>query len=89
MQLSKRFHITLPNDMADFIKDKIANGEYATESDVIDEGLRALEAREQSLNNWLHHEVGAAYDALKADPTRAISINQLRETLASENKNKK
>jgi antitoxin ParD1/3/4 len=68
--------ITLPNDMADIIKTKVQSGEYARESEVIRDGVRALLARDRAIEAWLHHRVGSAYDALKADPSRAIWLTQ-------------
>ena len=59
-------------------KTKVAAGEYATESEVIRDGLRALMARDRAVENWLRQEVGPAYDALKADPARAVSVNKVR-----------
>jgi antitoxin ParD1/3/4 len=81
MRTTQQFSITLPNEMANLVKTKVAGGEYATESEVIRDGLRALMARDRAVENWLHQEVGSAYDALKADPTRAISIDQVRARL--------
>ena len=81
MRTTQQFSITLPNEMANLIKTKVAGGEYATESEVIRDGLRALMARDRAVESWLHQEVGPAYDALKADPTRAISIDQVRARL--------
>jgi len=75
--------ITLPNEMADAVRAKVASGEYATESEVIRDGLRALLARDQAIERWLRDEVGAAYDALKAAPSRAVSAAQVRARLAT------
>ena len=86
MRTTQQFSITLPNEMANLVKTKVAGGEYATESEVIRDGLRALMARDRAVENWLHQEVGPAYDALKADPTRAISIDQGRARLAAQHK---
>ncbi len=36
----------------------------------------------KNLENWLHEKVGPAYDALKADPARAVTPDQVRYTLA-------
>ncbi|SOB74662.1 putative addiction module antidote protein, CC2985 family [Marinobacter sp. LV10R510-11A] len=44
MRTTQQFSITLPNQMADVVKAKVAAGEYATESEVIRDGLRALSA---------------------------------------------
>ena len=86
MRTTQQFSITLPNEMADIIKTKVAAGEYASESEVIRDGLRALMARDRAVDNWLLQEVGPAYDALKANPARAISIDQLRAALSAEHK---
>lgn len=86
MRTTQQFSITLPNEMADTVKTKVAAGEYATESEVIRDGLRALMARDRAVDNWLLQEVGPAYDALKADPTRAVTVKQMRATLAAEHK---
>ena len=68
------------------MKSKVAAGEYATESEVIRDGLRALLARDRAVDSWLHEQVGPAYDALKADPSRAVSIDDVRAQLAAEHK---
>ena len=84
MRSTQQFSITLPNQMADAVKAKVAAGEYATESEVIRDGLRALLARDRALENWLASQVAQAYDTLKADPSRALSIDQVRARLAAE-----
>jgi putative addiction module CopG family antidote len=86
MRTTQQFSITLPNEMADAVKSKVAAGEYATESEVIRDGLRALLARDRAVDSWLHEQVGPAYDALKADPSRAVSIDDVRAQLAAEHK---
>jgi hypothetical protein len=40
-------------------------------------------ARDQAVESWLHHQVGPAYDALKADPSRAVAVDQVRVRLAA------
>jgi len=86
MRTTQQFSITLPHEMADVVKSKVAAGEYATESEVIRDGLRVLMARDRAVENWLNQQVGPAYDALKADPTRAVSVDQVRAMLAAEHK---
>jgi Arc/MetJ-type ribon-helix-helix transcriptional regulator len=70
--------------MVDVVKAKVRAGEYASESEVIRDGLRALLARDRAVENWLHEQVGPAYDALKADPSRAVTADQVRARLAAE-----
>jgi antitoxin ParD1/3/4 len=85
MRTTQQLSITLPNEMAEAIKTKVRSGEYATESKVIREGLRALLNRDRAIESWLQNEVGVAYDALKSNPSRAVTADQVRERLASEN----
>ena len=84
MRSTQQLSITLPNEMAQLVRAKVAAGEYATESEVIRDGLRALLARDRAMENWLREQVAPAYDALKADPSRAVSVDQVRATLAAE-----
>ncbi len=86
MRTTQQFSITLPNEMADVVKRKVEVGEYATESEVIRDGLRILMARDRAVENWLREQVGPAYDALKADPARAATVDQVRAMLATEHK---
>lgn len=86
MRTTKQLSITLPKEMADAIKAKVETGEYASESEVIRDGLRVLMARDRLVESWLKEQVIPAYDALKADPSRAVSIEQIRERLAAEHK---
>jgi antitoxin ParD1/3/4 len=53
MRSTIQFSITLPNEMAASVKAKVAAGDYATESKVIRDGLRALMARDRVIENWL------------------------------------
>jgi antitoxin ParD1/3/4 len=78
--------ITLTKEMADAVKEKVATGEYASESEVIHDGLRVLLAREKLVDEWLLEQVVPAYDALKNDPSRAVSVEKLRARLAAEHK---
>ena len=80
---SEHFTVTLPSQVAELVRAKVATGEYATECDVILEGLNVLLARDDLVEHWLQDEVGPAYDALKADPSRAVSAVDVRATLAA------
>ena len=82
MRTTKQLSITLPNSMAEALKARVASGANASESEVVRDGLRALFACEEALENWLRTEVVAAYDELRADPSRAISAEGVRAGLA-------
>jgi putative addiction module CopG family antidote len=89
MRSTQQLSITLPIEMAEQIRAKVAAGEYATESEVIRDGLRTLLARDRAVESWLRDQVAPAYDALKADPSRAVSAADVRATLAAEHKKAK
>jgi len=48
--------------------------------------LRTLMARDRAVAQWLHEQVGAAYDALKADPSRATTPQRVIARLAAEHR---
>ena len=71
--------------MAATVRAKVASGEYASESEVIREGLRALNARERAFNNWLTQQALPSYDAYRADPSKGIPIEEVRATIGKRN----
>jgi antitoxin ParD1/3/4 len=68
MRTTQSLSITLPHEMAQMVKAKVATGEYATESEVIRDGLRTLAARDAAVEKWLRDEVAPTYDRVMADP---------------------
>jgi putative addiction module CopG family antidote len=72
MRNTQAISVTLPHDMAAMVKAKVASGEYATESEVIRDGLRTLLARDAALENWLRGEVAKSYDDFAADSSNAV-----------------
>lgn len=84
MRTTQQLSITLPNEMADIVKGKVRTGEYASESEVIRDGLRALLVRDRAVESWLHQQVGPAVDAMRADPSRGVTAEQLRARLLAQ-----
>ena len=78
MRTTKQLSSTHPTAMAEALTERVTAGDYASESEVIRHGLRALFARDEAVETWLRSEVTASYDELRADPTRAISSADLR-----------
>ena len=78
---SVKMSITVPAEMAEFIQSKVESGEYASASEVIHDGVRTLVKRDAIVESWLENQVGAAYDALKADPSRAVTGDSIRDHL--------
>nr|WP_137131796.1 type II toxin-antitoxin system ParD family antitoxin [Rhizobium sp. FY34] len=75
MQGSRSLNIILPADLADMVASKVASGEYASESEVIREGLLSLVSKDEEMERWLLDEVAPAYDRYKQDPARALPID--------------
>jgi len=64
---------SLPAEHTAFIDEKVASGAYASGSEVVRAGLRALSERDAAVERWLREEVAPAYDAMKANPKRGVS----------------
>jgi antitoxin ParD1/3/4 len=63
---------SLPAEHTKFIDAKVASGDYASASEVVRAGLRALQERDAAVERWLREEVAPVYDAMKAEPARGI-----------------
>ena len=72
---------SLPAEQAGYIDALVASGTYASGSEVVRAGLRALQERDVAVEKWLREEVVGVYDAMKADPDRAISAAQVFATI--------
>lgn len=83
MRTTRQLSITLPNGMADALRELVASGAYASESEVVRDGLRALFAQERAVETWLRTEIVQAYDELRADPSRAIGSDEMRKRMAA------
>jgi putative addiction module CopG family antidote len=81
MRTTRQMSITLPVEMADSVRAKVASGDYASESEVIREGLRALEARDEAVERWLRTEVVVTYEEMKAHPERGIPAEEVRANI--------
>ncbi|MCW2481080.1 type II toxin-antitoxin system ParD family antitoxin [Candidatus Symbiopectobacterium sp. NZEC135] len=86
MRTTQQMSITLPNEMAAQIKARVASGEYASESEVIREGLRALMARDSAVDKWLKEQVIPAWESLQHDESKSLSATDLRNRLKVEHK---
>ncbi len=65
---------SLPAEHTSFIDSLVASGSYASGSEVIRAGLRALQERDAAVERWLREDVAPVYDAMKADPARGLSV---------------
>ena len=75
--------VSLPEEQSAFIDAKVAAGDYASASEVVRAGLRALRERDEAVERWLREEVAPTFDAMAADPGRAIPASEVRRALAA------
>jgi antitoxin ParD1/3/4 len=81
MRNTRPISVTLPHDMAAMVKAKVASGDYATESEVIRDGLRTLQARDAAIERWLRDEIAKSYDEYAADPSIGIPVEDVMTCL--------
>lgn len=79
MSATEKRTFSLPAEQAAFIDRLVESGYYATSSEVIRAGLRALQERDAAVERWLREEVVPTYDAWKADPSGGISAEDMAE----------
>jgi antitoxin ParD1/3/4 len=83
MRNTQSLSITLPHDMAQMIKDKVASGAYASESEVIRDGLRALQARDAAIERWLHESVVPVFDRVARGDEKLVEADEVFSGLES------
>lgn len=75
--------VSLPAAQASYIDALVEAGTYASASEVVRAGLRALQERDAAVERWLRDEVAPTYDAMQADPERGLSADQVTAALAA------
>jgi antitoxin ParD1/3/4 len=84
MSTTQKRTFSLPAAQAKYIDKLVKSGGYASGSEVVRAGLRALKERDAAMEQWLREEVVPVLDELDADPTQVITDEQLGETLLAE-----
>lgn len=69
--------VSIPAEQAQYIDALIAEGGYASASEVVRAGLRALQERETIIERWLRSEVAPVYDKMKSNPKRGIPARRV------------
>lgn len=75
--------VSLPAAQASYIDGLVESGTYASASEVVRAGLRALQERDVAVERWLREEVVPTYDAMQKDPGRGIPADQVTDALAA------
>ncbi len=77
MSSTEKRTVSLPEEHAAFIDRMVASGAYASGSEVVRAGLRALQERDAAVDRWLREEVAPVYDAMQADPGRGMAAEDV------------
>jgi antitoxin ParD1/3/4 len=77
MRSTQQFSITLPHDMAEAVEQKIKSGRYASVSEVMRDGVRALLERDAAVERWLREEVAVGHQEYLADPSKAVPAEEI------------
>jgi len=69
--------ITLPKDVAQHLRDQVAKGRYASESEYIQSILQSETlfdpVDQNELTHWIETEGVRRFDAMRADPSSALT----------------
>ncbi len=74
--VSKRT-VSLPAEQSRYIDDLVSAGTYASASEVVRAGVRALQERDAAVERWLREDVAPVYDAMLDDPNRGIAAEEV------------
>lgn len=65
--------VTLPSGQKAFVEERVRAGRFASASEVVREGLRALEREEAHLDEWMREKIRAA----REDPRPSIPAEEV------------
>ncbi len=77
MRTTQQFSITLPLDMAEAVESKVKSGNYASVSEVVRDGVRALLERDMAVERWLREEVVAGHAEYLSDTSKGVPADQI------------
>lgn len=81
MSASHKRTFSRPSEQSAFIDEKIQSGQFASGSEVVRAGLRALQERDQAVERWLQKEVTATYDAVKDGRSKSTPVGDVFDKL--------
>jgi antitoxin ParD1/3/4 len=77
MGLVQKRTFSLPAKQAKYIDRQVRAGAYASASEVVRAGLRALQERDAAIEDWLRSEVVPVYDAMQTNLKRGIPAKKV------------
>ena len=83
MRTTQQFSITLPVEMAEAVERKVKSGAYASVSEVVRDGVRALLEHDAGIERWLRDEVVPGHREYVADPAKGVSADAVLRRIKS------
>jgi antitoxin ParD1/3/4 len=75
--------VTLPSGQKAFVEDRIRLGRFASASEVVREGLRALEREETHLDEWMREKIRAAREDSRPSVPAEEVLGRLNARIAA------
>jgi antitoxin ParD1/3/4 len=65
-------NVSLPEQMEEFVRQKVAAGDYETASEVVREGLRLLKQRDDIWKADVRSKIKQGMDSIRAGPAQQV-----------------
>ena len=75
---------SLTEEQAKFIDSKVEDGTYASGSEVVREGLRAAQQREEAVELWLREALVPTLEKVRRGEGKRLTPEQVRENVQRE-----
>ena len=77
MAASEKKTFSLSMEQAKYIDGLVESGAYASGSEVVRAGLRALQERDAAVERWLREDAASVYDAIRGGKGRRIPAEEV------------
>src|SRR5580704_9098360 len=77
----RKMNVSLPDAMEEFVRQKVAVGDYETASEVVREGLRLLKQRDDLWKAEVRSKIKQGMDSIRAG--RSIPAKQVKAEMAA------
>jgi antitoxin ParD1/3/4 len=78
---NRTMNVSLPEQMEEFVRQKVAVGDYETASEVVREGLRLLKQRDDLWKAEVRSKIKQGMDSIRAG--RSIPAQQVKAEMAA------
>ena len=79
--MAGKVELELSDETLEFLRSKVASGEFASAGAVVEEGIAILRQGTEELQTWVRDIGMPAYQRYKADPSSAIPADEIEGRL--------